>query len=48
MRSKDPVLLAVDDEQDIADAICAIAARAGFRALHCTAPRHLRALDARC
>jgi EAL domain-containing protein (putative c-di-GMP-specific phosphodiesterase class I) len=42
MAQKDPLLLALDDEQEIADTICAIAARAGFRTLALTAPTRLR------
>ena len=41
MRNRDPVLLTLDDEQDIADAICAIAARVGFRAVSSTSAAKL-------
>jgi EAL domain-containing protein (putative c-di-GMP-specific phosphodiesterase class I)/ActR/RegA family two-component response regulator len=42
MRPKAPVLVAIDDERDIAETVCAIATRVGFRSLHCTSARHLR------
>jgi EAL domain-containing protein (putative c-di-GMP-specific phosphodiesterase class I) len=42
MRHRDPVLLTLDDEQDVVDMIGAIGARAGFRAVRCTSPLQLR------
>src|SRR6185503_6032722 len=48
MAQKDPLLLALDDEQDIADTICAIGARAGFRTLASSAPTRLREVLETC
>jgi EAL domain-containing protein (putative c-di-GMP-specific phosphodiesterase class I)/FixJ family two-component response regulator len=44
MRNKEPLLLAIDDEQDIAETICSIGVQAGFRTLSCTALRQVREL----
>jgi EAL domain-containing protein (putative c-di-GMP-specific phosphodiesterase class I) len=41
---KDPVLLALDDEQEIVEAICALGVRAGFRTVSSTTPERLREL----
>lgn len=42
MPHKDPVLLTLDDEQDIVETICALGVRAGFRAVSSTSPGRLR------
>jgi EAL domain-containing protein (putative c-di-GMP-specific phosphodiesterase class I)/CheY-like chemotaxis protein len=42
MPQLDPVLLALDDDQDIVDTICAIGVRAGFRALPSTSAARFR------
>jgi EAL domain-containing protein (putative c-di-GMP-specific phosphodiesterase class I) len=42
MTSRDPVLLALDDDQEIVDTICAIGARAGFRTVPATSATRLR------
>jgi DNA-binding response OmpR family regulator len=44
MRQKAPVLLTIDDDQEIVDMISAIASRAGFRAVSSTAPERLQEL----
>jgi EAL domain-containing protein (putative c-di-GMP-specific phosphodiesterase class I)/CheY-like chemotaxis protein len=44
MPQKDPVLLALDDEEEIAETVCAIGARAGFRTVSSTTPTRLREL----
>ena len=44
MPQKDPVLLALDDEEEIAETICAIGTKAGFRAISSTTPTRLREL----
>jgi EAL domain-containing protein (putative c-di-GMP-specific phosphodiesterase class I) len=44
MPQKDPVLLALDDEEDIAKTVSAIGSRAGFRAVSSTTPARLREL----
>ena len=44
MPQKDPVLLALDDEEEIAETICAIGTKAGFRAIASTTPTRLREL----
>ncbi|HEY9182341.1 MAG TPA: EAL domain-containing response regulator, partial [Gammaproteobacteria bacterium] len=44
MPQKDPVLLALDDEEEVAETICAIGARAGFRTVSSTAPAQIREL----
>jgi EAL domain-containing protein (putative c-di-GMP-specific phosphodiesterase class I) len=44
MPQKDPVLLALDDEEEIAETVCAIGARAGFRTISSTMPAQLREL----
>jgi EAL domain-containing protein (putative c-di-GMP-specific phosphodiesterase class I) len=44
MRQRAPVLLTIDDEQEIVDTICAIGARAGFRAVSSTSPERLQEL----
>src|SRR5262245_42154534 len=44
MSQKEPVLLAIDDEEEIAETVCAIAARAGFRTLWSTTPARIREL----
>ena len=44
MPQKDPVLLALDDEEEIAETVCAIGARAGFRTVSSTMPAQLREL----
>jgi EAL domain-containing protein (putative c-di-GMP-specific phosphodiesterase class I)/FixJ family two-component response regulator len=41
---RDPVLLVVDDDQDIVETICAIGARAGFRTVSSTSSGRLREL----
>ena len=44
MPQLDPVVLALDDEQDIVDTICAIGVRAGFRAVSSTSATRFREL----
>jgi len=44
MPQKDPVLLALDDEEEIAETVCAIGAKAGFRTVSSTTPARLREL----
>ncbi len=44
MPQKDPVLLALDDEEEIAETVCAIGARAGFRTISSTTPARIREL----
>src|SRR5687767_11649262 len=44
MRQRAPVLLTIDDEQEIVDTICAIGARAGFHAVSSTSPERLQEL----
>ena len=44
MPQLDPVVLALDDEQDIVDTICAIGVRAGFRAVSSTSAARFREL----
>jgi len=44
MPQKDPVLLALDDEEEIAETVCAIGAKAGFRAVSSTTPARIREL----
>ncbi len=44
MAQRDPVLLALDDEEDIAETLCAIGVRAGFRTSSATSSLRLREL----
>jgi EAL domain-containing protein (putative c-di-GMP-specific phosphodiesterase class I) len=44
MPQKDPVLLALDDEEEIAETVCAIGVKAGFRAVSSTTPTRLSEL----
>lgn len=44
MPQLDPVVLALDDDQDIVDTICAIGVRAGFRAVSSTSAARFREL----
>jgi EAL domain-containing protein (putative c-di-GMP-specific phosphodiesterase class I)/CheY-like chemotaxis protein len=44
MHAANPVLLALDDDEEIAEAICALATKAGFRATFSTAPSQLQEL----
>jgi EAL domain-containing protein (putative c-di-GMP-specific phosphodiesterase class I)/CheY-like chemotaxis protein len=46
MAHREPVLLAVDDDRDIAETICEIGKRAGFSAVSSTEPTRLRELVA--
>ena len=46
MAQRDPVLLTIDDDQEIVDTICAIAVRAGFRTVSSTSSDGLRELVA--
>lgn len=46
MPLRDPVLLALDDEEDIVETLCAIGVRAGFRTCSATSPARLRELVA--
>ena len=46
MAEREPVLLALDDDRDIAETLCEIATRAGFRAIASTEPARLRELVA--
>jgi EAL domain-containing protein (putative c-di-GMP-specific phosphodiesterase class I) len=46
MAERKPVLLAVDDDREIAETLCEIAARAGFHSLASTEPMRLRELIA--
>lgn len=46
MAQRDPVLLALDDEEDIAETLCAIGVRAGFRTQASTSSERLRELVA--
>jgi EAL domain-containing protein (putative c-di-GMP-specific phosphodiesterase class I) len=44
MAQRDPVLLTIDDDQEIVDTICAIGVRAGFRTVSSTSSDRLREL----
>jgi EAL domain-containing protein (putative c-di-GMP-specific phosphodiesterase class I) len=44
MPNVNPVLFALDDDQDIVETICAIGVRAGFRTISSTSPEKLREL----
>ena len=44
MPQRDPVLLTIDDDQEIVDTICAIGVRAGFRTVSSTSSDRLREL----
>jgi EAL domain-containing protein (putative c-di-GMP-specific phosphodiesterase class I)/CheY-like chemotaxis protein len=46
MAEREPVLLALDDDRDIAETLCEIGTRAGFRAIASTEPARLRELVA--
>jgi EAL domain-containing protein (putative c-di-GMP-specific phosphodiesterase class I)/CheY-like chemotaxis protein len=46
MAEREPVLLALDDDREIAETLCEIATRAGFRAIASTEPARLRELVA--
>ena len=46
MVQRDPVLLTIDDDQEIVDTICAIGVRAGFRTVSSTSSSRLRELVA--